>query len=141
MKLYTCWQRGTSLIEALIVIAIVAILFASAGSGCSCGLTKGEGYRIGRIQKVVDKGIIWKTNEVEIATKGHRSSGYGMTNVWEASVWSDAIFVMIQALPDGVDYKFHYRQHRIVMPWTGATVYEIYKVESFDAEGNSHPFG
>lgn len=110
------------------MFVLLALIAGLSFSGCK-GLTVSDGYRSGTIQKATSKGIVFTTHEIEVAVEGHRAGPQGgMTNIWEASVYDSKLWDELRALGDE-KIKFHYRQHRWVWPWNGATAYEVLKVE------------
>lgn len=125
--------RGFTLIELLVVIAIVAIVLATVIGGCGAamgGCSQSSGFRVGKIQKASDSGIVFTTHELEVVTEGlAKSPTGGMTSIWYATVYDASIWKQIQDLPTDKAHKFHYKHRMWVMPWNGATKYEITKVD------------
>lgn len=127
-------NRSMTVIELLTVISCAFCLFLiliGIFDGCSCvkGLTVSSGFRDGSVQKFTEKGIIWSTLEGELAVRGIRGD---IRSTWDFSVYSQSIAEEIQKLKPEEIVRLYYHQHRIVMPWTGETAYEVWKIEQVD---------
>ena len=122
-------NRGVTLVELLVILAIVgilgAIVFGAAGGGC----TTSEGFRDGFVQKVSHKGICWTTNEGEMAQECVRGSGAGVSNVWAFSCPDNDVFKQIEALNAKDFVRLHYKEKMWQWWWVGDTHYRIVKVE------------
>ena len=114
-----------SIVRLFVAAVFVCVIVLGCAGVCGYqGLQVSNGFRYGTVQKATDKGIIWQTHEIEAVTEGHKE----MTNVWEASVYSDEVWEAIRQIPVDARVKFEYQQHRHVWPWQGETAYEVKSV-------------
>jgi prepilin-type N-terminal cleavage/methylation domain-containing protein len=90
-------KNGFTLIEVMIVAAVVGLLLATAASVLSkfVGISTvySEGERTGVLVKLSKKGFVWKTWEGELNLGGMSVDGGGVAvpNIWRFSVADDAI--------------------------------------------------
>lgn len=133
-------KSGITIVKLFVILVIISVVVSLVcGVAGFKGLTVSDGVRIGTVQKATQKGIIWATNEVEIATEGLKSTvDGGMTSVWHASVHDDTVYEQIKELA-GTDqpHQFFYKQERHVWWWQGETAYNIYKVEPVHRDAES----
>ena len=114
----------------IIVIALATVAFVMFAS-------YGDGYRVGIIQKMADKGVIFKTQEGELAQgfiDGNQAqtgaSGVG-TRIWYFTVKNDpAVLAQIgHAIEANKKVKLYYKEKYMELPWVGDTRQVVYKVE------------
>jgi hypothetical protein len=126
---------------AVIVVAIVGLVPCLWG-GCQMVGNRcvySEGSRVGRINKVTQKGMIWKTWEGQMALEGILSGGESTAaNVWDFSFDRQArhgenvqalVSTATEALNTGQKVKVTYVEMLLVWPWRAETDYLIQKVE------------
>jgi prepilin-type N-terminal cleavage/methylation domain-containing protein len=116
-------QKGISLIEVLVVVAILAILAISMFG--MTGLSVSDGERVGTLQKISRRGIMFPTWEGEMAMEGlsvQRGQG-----VWEFSVSSDSVAQVLQGSL-GKRIRVTYKQR--LWNWPRATSYDVVKAEA-----------
>lgn len=98
---------------------LVMGLLLSTLAGCRCGDPKptfSDGYRVGRIEKISHKGLIWKSWEGYLVLQGFNVDGNGnaVRETFEFSVLdADAphvVPVLEKAQTDGGIVRLHYRQ-------------------------------
>lgn len=95
-----------------------------------------DGYRVGVIQKVSKKGVIFKTIEGELSqgfiegASDAGASGVG-TRVWNFSVENDkTVLAQIDhAIETNKKVKIFYKERYTVLPWVGDTKFTVYKVD------------
>lgn len=118
--------KGVTLIEILIVIAIIGILFvliASAGGGCSTG----DGERVGRVVKLSHKGLIWTTWEGDMLLGGQGAVNSGL---YRFSITDPQIVEKVKkAMESQSEVRVLYHQNLLFRPWQGSTTYFITGVE------------
>lgn len=107
------------------------MLLAAALAGC--GFTYSDGSRVGLVQKVSRKGLVWKTYEGGLVQDGFRlnaQTGSG-SNTWLFSVQDKSVADAIDAAAEkGQRVKLTYEQRAFVMPWQVSTPYIVVKAEA-----------
>ena len=127
---------GKNNLAGLIGLGVIGVFCLCCG-GCGIGWINGgvefsEGYREGTVQKFSRKGIIWKTDEGELAMAGFQSTGGEhptMSNVFPFTVSDAKIKDEIKALRATDKVRLYYKQYYFSPAWHGETGYFIYKVE------------
>jgi hypothetical protein len=106
----------------------VPILAAIALTGC---INYSDGARVGVVQKISHKGIVFKTYEGELVQAGIRARANGaVTDIWKFSVQDPAVVKQVeQAAETGQPVKLTYEQDVWNAPWVAGTSYRIVKVE------------
>jgi hypothetical protein len=105
--------------------------------GCY-GLSKvdySDGYRDGTIQKVSNKGVMFKTDEAEMILGGMTADGDGATATFNRekfffTIADKEVLKQIEALPPGSKVRLHYRQSLTYWKPSGSSDYFATKVES-----------
>ena len=123
------------------VLGAIVLTVATTIGGCNI-LNNYEysfGSRAGMINKMSNKGFIWKTYEGQMALEGIVSSGESMgANVWEFSIDNQARHgekvdelakKLNEALESGQKVKAKYIQVIGGWPWRGSTGHYIQSVE------------
>ncbi len=104
--------------------------------GCY-GLSKvdySDGYRDGTIQKVSNKGVMFKTDEAEMILGGMTASGDGATATFNRekfyfTISDKEVLKQIEAIPPGTKVRLHYRQSLTHWSPSGSSDYFATKVE------------
>lgn len=114
------------------IVAILGIVLSGLGFVPIAGLTGGffanysNGQRIGFITKATTKGIIFRTNEIDMQMgSGQQAS---LSPHFECSVTDTKTFDEIQGKL-GDEVKITYREWLIMPYWMGKSGYEVTKVE------------
>lgn len=91
-----------------------------------------SGERVGKIIKIADRGLIWKTTEAEMVLS---QGGFSVTYIWDFSVDNKAPNKNIikdelqKAFDSGVSVKIKYDQMAGSVPWRSKTTYLIKDIE------------
>ena len=119
-------QKGMTIIEVLVIIAIIGILFVimtSANGGCSSG----DGERVGKVVKLSHRGLIWTTWEGALLLGGQGAINNGL---WQFSVTDPKMVEEIQkSMESQTEVRILYHQNIIKRPWDGSSIYFITGVE------------
>lgn len=119
-------KKAFTLIELIVVVAILAILLSFAGAvigGCSVS----KGSRVGVISKLSYKGNLFKSWEGELMLGRGESS-----NTWEFSVRDDKIVDSLKdAMRSGSRVELEYTQRRVAIKTS--TPYDITAVKVLPA--------
>jgi prepilin-type N-terminal cleavage/methylation domain-containing protein len=106
-------KKGFTLIELIIVIAILTILFAIASRGCS----RGTGDNIGRITGFDENTFVFNTTEAQMILGGH---GTVTSNIWEFSVLDKGILNQLTSAKKTQNLvQVHYKKVLFPQPWLG----------------------
>jgi hypothetical protein len=144
MGLFTDSWDDFSLKNTLLTLGITGIVLGGGIGGCnSCNnYDLSKGYRIGVINKISNKGFIWKTYEGQMALEGMVSNGKGTSaNVWDFSIDAQArhgenipqLAKKLDSLAQlGKKVKIEYIEAGCPLPWRGSTDYYIKSVEPLD---------
>ena len=119
-------RKAFTLVELIVVIAIVGILASILIGGCSCiSYGTSSGYRDGYIQKVSHKnGYTTSSWEMEVAMPGFGGTiqnklGQNGGNVWECSLPDNDVLKEAQAVDATQLVRIHYDEKRWNWPhWT-----------------------
>lgn len=111
---------------------IVLTLLVLALTGCDTLYS--DGQRTGVVQKISNKGLIWRTWEGELVLDGIRmrvdKDGGGMTNIWNFSTMDEAVAVKLQAAAaDKKVVTLTYEEVIFPSPSKSATGYRVTAVE------------
>lgn len=124
VKMY-CRKTSSSLAHLLWVFFAAVIVFIVLIALC---LEKeySTGHRDGYLQKISNRGLLWKTWEAEVAMPGWRTNtdaeGNGtMSNVWDCSIIDDKVVEDLQKLRGNQLVRFHYKQVIVSKPWVAGT--------------------
>lgn len=101
-------------------------------SGCSTSYS--NGFRVGRIQKITTKGLVFKTVEGELAVEGSKTTktadSFEISSTWEFSVLDKNVKEKLEQAGDK-KVKIFYNQWMIKNPLYMSTSYEAVNVEVF----------
>ena len=95
-------------------------------------ITYSSGERVGKIIKIADKGLIWKTTEAEMVLS---QGGFSVTYVWDFSVDENSINKNIlktdlqKAFDSGANIKVEYEQKAGFVPWRSKTTYLVQDIK------------
>ncbi len=113
-----------------VLVLIVGVYFFLMNASYS------NGFRVGTIQKVSKKGIIFKTYEGELSqgfidnSQDAAATGVG-TRVWTFTVEKDpeVLKQIDHAIETNKKVKLYYNERYKVLPWVGDTAQIVFKVE------------
>ena len=122
-------RLGLGIVAVLVLLAVSTVLFLRYAS-------YSEGFRVGVIQKVSKKGMLFKTIEGELSqgfiegAADTSASGVG-TRVWTFSVENDkeVLSQIDHAIETNKKVKAYYKERYMKLPWVGDTAFTVYKVE------------
>jgi len=120
----------------LIAIVAFVLIVAMATVAFLMFASYGDGYRVGVIQKVSKKGVIFKTIEGELSqgfiegAADAGASGVG-TRIWYFTVENDpSVLAQIDhAIEANKKVKLFYKEKYTNLPWVGDTRQIVFKVE------------
>jgi hypothetical protein len=120
---------GIGVVAFLVLAVILTLVFLRYAS-------YSEGFRVGVIQKVSRKGMLFKTIEGELSqgfiegAADTNASGVG-TRVWTFSVENDkdVLAQIDHAIETNKKVKVYYKERYRKLPWVGDTSFTVYKVE------------
>jgi hypothetical protein len=118
-----------AMLAFVILVAVATVMFLMFAS-------YGDGYRVGVIQKISKKGVIFKTVEGELSQgfldgqPDSSASGVG-TRIWYFTVQNDpAVLGQIDhAIEANKKVKLFYKEKYTSLPWVGDTRQVVFKVE------------
>lgn len=93
-----------------------------------------DGVRVGHVQKLSHKGLVFKSWEGELTLEGISTHGVGdskdIGNVWDFSVCNDDVLKQVQSAIDSqAKVKIAYDQY-FIGPWDISTQYVVKSVEA-----------
>jgi hypothetical protein len=101
-----------------------------------------EGQRVGVVNKISKKGLIWKTKEGQLSLEGRTSTGdYTGAGVWDFSIDKlakhgenvDELYSKInEYMEEGRRVKIDYKQPLAIWPWRAETRYLVQSVEPLE---------
>ena len=116
----------------------------SAYQGIGNNIEYSKGQRVGVVNKVSEKGLIWKTKEGQLSLEGRTSTGdYVGAGVWDFSIDRlakhgenvDELYSQIrQAMEEGQRVKITYKQPLAAWPWRASTTYLVQSVKPLEAK-------
>jgi len=118
----------------LLSLLLVAALIVSGGVWFATAADYSEGYRVGKVIKLSNKGYLFKTWEgtLDFGYLQTDPQGGVATRIWDFSVapGDDQVRKDIDAAIAG-DYKvkLHYREKYVRLFWRGDTNHFVFKVE------------
>jgi len=122
------FQEGILTMSAFLALCLVSVLVFKPTAKLTGGFYPqySVGERIGFITKASTKGILFRTNEIDVQMgSGQQAS---LQPHFEASVPNQQLFEELQ--PNiGRECKIQYRQWLIMPMWMGDTDYEVMSVE------------
>ena len=103
-----------------------------------------KGQRVGVVNKISEKGLIWKTKEGQLSLEGRTSTGdYTDAGIWDFSIDKSAkhgenvkeLYSQIrQEMENGQRVKITYKQPLATWPWRADTTYLIQNVEPLETK-------
>ena len=88
-----------------------------------------NGYNVGRIIKISEKGYLFKTNEGQLNTGGF-SEGYTASGIWNFSVKKEDAELLEQIKHANKSMvRLYYDEKFVIIPFLGDTKYFLTKVE------------
>jgi hypothetical protein len=122
----------------ILLICLAGLLLFGGCTGCSAvcsNIEYSDGYRDGIIDKLSQKGVIWKTWEGVMILGGLQfnqdgSGGGALTNrLFRFSVNDAEVIKQLENLAPGARVRLHYSQKLSTFPTKGETSYFATKVE------------
>ncbi len=116
-------KAGVTVVELLIVVMIIAIIASIFFSFSGEGLSRSEGDRVGKVIKLSNKGIFFKTWEGQLIAGGQGVINQGL---WNFSVVDPEVVEKLKkAMETQTMVKLSYKQNLLYRPWKGSTTYFI----------------
>lgn len=118
-----------------VCIVVTILSFGLVAAKYYSELVYSKGYRDGYIQKVSQKGFVFRTYEADIAQMGFGGSAEGKANqpssgnVWSCSIIDEGIVSKMESFAGTMLVRVHYEERFWVPPWHGRTDYIVVKVE------------
>ena len=117
----------------LLVVALLLVLFFAGWALFAMNFVYSDGYRVGTLIKITNKGYFIKTWEGQLNLGGFSNeSSDKFSTVWDFSVLNKDDEV-IQQINDAVEretrVKLFYNEMPYQFSWRGDTKYFVYKVE------------
>ena len=119
-----------------------ATLFWGVGQGIGNNIEYSQGQRVGVINKISERGLIWKTKEGQLSLEGITSTGQPTgAGIWNFSLDRQArhgentgsIYSLIgQHMEDGKRVKITYIEQFSTWPWRASTTYLVQSVEPLE---------
>lgn len=120
-------------------LALVGILTWGGYQSIGNNVEYSEGQRVGVINKISEKGLIWKTKEGQLSLEGRTSTGdYTGAGVWDFSIDKlakhgenvDELYSQTkQEMENGQRVNVTYIQPLSTWPWRAETTYLVQSVE------------
>ncbi|MBS1961784.1 MAG: hypothetical protein JST04_06180 [Bdellovibrionales bacterium] len=115
---------------------VFVLLIAGATVAFLMFASYGDGYRVGVIQKIAKKGVLFKTYEGELTqgfmegTSDAGAAGVG-TRIWYFTVDNDpkVLADIDHAIETNKKVKLFYKEKYTSLPWVGDTRQVVFKVE------------
>jgi hypothetical protein len=138
---YRSDTNSIGVFAVLFVLGSLALIFVATGiAWLTGGIHYGSGYREGTVQKLSNKGIIFKTNEGEMAMSGFKLTGSDdskkMTNVFEFTILDSAVLSKAQELHGNEIVRLYYDEYILSPVYKGSTGYRINRIERINSSGN-----
>jgi hypothetical protein len=131
-------QRAWRKLKRFLIVLVLFVLLIAAGTVAFLMFASyGDGYRVGVIQKMAKKGVIFKTYEGELSqgfiegqTDSAAASGVG-TRIWYFTVENDpkVLSEIDHAIETNKKVKLFYKEKYMNLPWVGDTRQIVFKVE------------
>ena len=125
-------------------LVLGGVLIWSGYEGIGNNIEYSEGQRVGVVNKISEKGLIWKTKEGQLSLEGRTSTGdYTGAGVWDFSIDRlakhgenvDELYSQArQEMEDGQRVKITYKQPLTTWPWRAETTYLIQSVEPLETK-------
>ncbi|MCK4552705.1 hypothetical protein KAT80_00690 [Candidatus Pacearchaeota archaeon] len=120
-------------------IFLASTLIFGSYQGIGNNIEYSGGQRVGVVNKISEKGLIWKTKEGQLSLEGRTSTGdYTGAGVWDFSIDKsakhsenvDELYSQIeQQMENGQRVKITYKQPLATWPWRADTTYLVQSVE------------
>lgn len=118
-------------------------------SGCQTvgnNIEYSQGQRVGVVNKISEKGLIWKTKEGQLSLEGRTSTGEPTgAGIWDFSLDRqakhgenvDSLYSLInQYMEQGDRVKITYNEPLATWPWRASTTYLVQSVEPLENPKN-----
>ena len=125
-------------------IVLAGALIWGIYQGIGNNIEYSKGQRVGVVNKISEKGLIWKTKEGQLSLEGRTSTGdYTGAGIWNFSIDKSAKHgeninalnsQIKQEMENGQRVKITYRQPLATWPWRADTTYLIQSVESLETK-------
>lgn len=117
-------------------LVLAGALLYGGYQGVGNNIKYSEGTRTGMINKISNKGLVWKTYEGELALEGIVSDGKASTaNVWQFSIErndprsNELVKKINQYIESGTKVRITYQEPFATWPWRSGTDYLITDVQ------------
>ena len=125
-------------------IVLAGALICGGYQGIGNNIEYSEGQRVGVVNKISEKGLIWKTKEGQLSLEGRTSTGdYTGAGVWDFSIDRlakhgenvDELYSQArQEMEDGQRVKITYKEPLATWPWRAGTTYLVQSVEPLETK-------
>ncbi|MBU4069901.1 MAG: hypothetical protein KJ646_02875 [Nanoarchaeota archaeon] len=125
-------------------IFLAGTLIWGGYQGIGNNIEYSEGQRVGVVNKISEKGLIWKTKEGQLSLEGRTSTGdYTGAGVWDFSIDKsarhgenvDGLYSQIsKEMENGQRVKITYKEPLATWPWRADTTYLVQSVEPLETK-------
>jgi len=122
-------------------IFLVGTLIWGGYQGIGNNIEYSKGQRVGVVNKISEKGVIWKTKEGQLSLEGRTSTGDETgAGIWDFSIDSlsknnDELYSKIEKImEEGKRVKITYNEPLAVWPWRAKTNYLIQNIEVLETK-------
>ena len=143
-------DRGERVVHQLLcrwarsLVLVGGVLIWGGYQGIGNNIEHSEGQKDGFVNKISEKGLIWKTKEGQLSLgRRTRTGDYTVTGVWNFSIDGsakhgenvDELYSQIRKeMEDGQRVMITYKKQLATWPWRAGTTYLVQSVESLETK-------